>query len=584
MKLAYLIFLISLCVGVVVIDLPPQDTIQKPNVLLIMTDDQGWGDLRFHGNDSIDTPNLDKLAAEGIRFEHFYVSPVCAPSRASLLTGRYHLRTGTSWVTHRKEVMNAKEVTLAELFKTEGYRTGCFGKWHNGAQYPNDPIGQGFDEFFGFKAGHWNNYFNTTLIRQQEQVTTSGYITDVLTDEAISFLEIQQEPFLCYVPYNAPHSPFQVPDQYFDKYKARGLCDKNAAVYGMVENIDHNIGRLLATLDSQGILEETIVVFLTDNGPNGHRFNGGMRGIKGKVHEGGVRVPLFIYWKDHLPTSISIQQLAAHIDLLPTLADLCGLPLPDSLQLDGRSLVPLWEEPVGQWNERPIFNIHTEGEDRMWPAAIRTERYRLVIDYGGGKPQLFDMLQDPGQQVDIAEELPLLRDSLYEELTAWYQDVSNGAFDPAAIPVYQSAGKVEFPAPEAELIGTLSFAGGRGWANDFSINWQNQGDGLRWPLRVAESGTYEVWLRFAKNTEHPARFEIQTNVENLDALVKPQCWPEQLYSPDRVTRGEVYEKPRCEQALGTITIREKDQWLLLQLKDEFQGQLEVEQLTLVPVE
>ena len=182
----------------------------SPNVLLIMTDDQGWGDLSFHGNDSISTPHIDALAKRSIQFERFFVSPVCAPTRASLLTGRYHLRTGTSWVTHRKEVMRADELTIAEIFKSAGYATGLFGKWHNGEQYPHNPIGQGFDEFFGFAAGHWNNYFNTTLTDNQKEVKTDGFIIDVLTDKAIQFIEKNsskenQKPFLCYLPVSYTH-------------------------------------------------------------------------------------------------------------------------------------------------------------------------------------------------------------------------------------------------------------------------------------------------------------------------------------------------------------------------------------------
>ncbi|GAF95371.1 unnamed protein product, partial [marine sediment metagenome] len=207
----------------------------RPNVLLIMTDDQGWGDVRSHGNDKIDTPVQDALAAQAARFGRFYVSPVCAPTRASLLTGRYHLRTGTAWVTRGLETMRSEEVTLAEILKQAGYATGCFGKWHNGAHYPHHPNGQGFDEFLGFCAGHWNNYFDTRLEYNSETVTTGGFITDVLTDAAMAFIEKHKDhPFFCYLPYNAPHGPFQVPDRYFDKYKKRGLDDKTAAVYGMV--------------------------------------------------------------------------------------------------------------------------------------------------------------------------------------------------------------------------------------------------------------------------------------------------------------------------------------------------------------
>ncbi|HEX6984931.1 MAG TPA: sulfatase-like hydrolase/transferase, partial [Planctomycetaceae bacterium] len=204
----------------------------RPNVLLILTDDQGWGDIGSHGNEAVDTPNLDRLAGQGARFERFFVDPLCAPTRAALLTGRYSLRSGVHGVTRGHETMRTEEVTLAELFRDAGYATGCFGKWHNGRHYPNHPNGQGFDEFFGFCGGHWNNYFDTTLERNAEPVRTTGFITDVLTDEAIGFVRRNKDrPFFCYVPYNAPHWPPQVPDRYFEKYKARGLDDETATAY-----------------------------------------------------------------------------------------------------------------------------------------------------------------------------------------------------------------------------------------------------------------------------------------------------------------------------------------------------------------
>jgi len=192
---------------------------RKPNVLLILTDDQGWGDVTSHGNDVIDTPVMDSLAASGARFDRFFVSPVCAPTRASLLTGRYHPRTGVHGVTRGYETMRSNEVTLARVFKNAGYATGCFGKWHNGAHYTYHPNGKGFDEFLGFCAGHWNNYFDTNLERNGQQIKVKGYITNVLTDAALKFMEdSKDDPFFCYVPYNCPHGPFQVPDKYFDKY------------------------------------------------------------------------------------------------------------------------------------------------------------------------------------------------------------------------------------------------------------------------------------------------------------------------------------------------------------------------------
>jgi arylsulfatase A len=193
---------------------------QKPNVILILTDDQGWGDLSLHGNPWLETPQLDRLARGGVRFQNCYASPLCAPTRASLLTGRYHLSTGVLSVSNGLEVMDAEETTLAELFKANHYATGIFGKWHNGSHFPSRPIDQGFDEFVGFCAGHWSNYFNTTLAYNETFKKTSGYITDVLTEAALAFIERNKtKPFFCYIPYNAPHSPHQVPDKYFRKYK-----------------------------------------------------------------------------------------------------------------------------------------------------------------------------------------------------------------------------------------------------------------------------------------------------------------------------------------------------------------------------
>lgn len=342
---------------------------KRPNVVLIMTDDQGWGDISSHGNNLIETPVVDRLATEGARFERFFVSSVCAPTRASLLTGRYYLRSGTYGVTRGRETMRSEEVTIAEVLKQSGYVTGCFGKWHNGAHYPYHPNGQGFDEFVGFCAGHWNNYFDTHLERNGESVKTRGYITDVLTDAAIRFIEKNRRwPFFCYVPYNAPHTPWQVPDKYFDKYKARGLDAEIACAYGMCENIDDNIGQILKRLDDLRLSESTIVIFLTDNGPNTDRYNGGMKGRKASVHEGGVRVPLFIRWPGHIDAGRRVTQIAAHIDLLPTIVDLCGAAMMKTLPLDGISLMPLLRGDTAGWPDRVIYSHYCRGgRVRLFP-------------------------------------------------------------------------------------------------------------------------------------------------------------------------------------------------------------------------
>ncbi|MCI0361482.1 MAG: sulfatase-like hydrolase/transferase, partial [Planctomycetaceae bacterium] len=270
----------------------------RPNIVVIITDDQGYGDCSLHGNPTLKTPHIDALGRQSVRLDRFFVNSFCSPTRAALLTGRYPLRTGVFGVTHNKETMRDSEVTLAEMLRAAGYQTACFGKWHNGEQFPYTPPGQGFDQFFGFHNGHWNNYFDTPLLRGATFEPTKGYITDVLTDEAIRFLGSSGKPFFCYLAYNAPHSPFQAPDAEFDHYKSLGLDDTLAAFYAMCVRVDANVGRLLDELDRLKLAENTIVVFLTDNGGTAgvKHFNAGMRGGKTSVHEGGTRVPLFIRW------------------------------------------------------------------------------------------------------------------------------------------------------------------------------------------------------------------------------------------------------------------------------------------------
>ena len=351
-----------------------EETVHQPNILIIITDDQGWGDVGYNGNDIVNTPTIDQLSKQSVKFNRFYVSPVCAPTRASLLTGRYHLATGVSWVTHRREVMRKQELTIGEILKDNGYRTGLFGKWHNGKQYPHDPNGQGFDEFLGFKEGHLNNYFDVKLDHNQEEVQTQGYVPDVLTEAATEFIK-SPEPYLAIVSYNTPHGPFQVPDKYFDKCKSQGLDDKTACVYGMIENIDDNVGRLLQAVERSGKSDDTIVIFMTDNGPNGYRFNGGYKGIKSHVDEGGVRVPFLIrYPKKGWDDGRVIEEMAAHIDVLPTLAVLTKSLVPDSLKFHGLSLVGLIDGS-GIPTERRFFTHQVIRKFDTIPGAVRTSQF-----------------------------------------------------------------------------------------------------------------------------------------------------------------------------------------------------------------
>jgi len=535
---------------------------EYPNILLIITDDQGWGDLGINGNQFVKTPVLDQLSGNSVNFKHFYVSPVCAPTRASLLTGRYHLRTGTTWVTHRKEVMRSEEVTLAEILKSAGYTTGIFGKWHNGAQFPHNPQAQGFDEFFGFCAGHWNNYFNTTLEHNDRMVPTQGYITDVLTNKAIEFIgKNKDQPFFCYLPYNAPHSPFQVPDKYFDKYKALGLEDKNAAVYGMCENIDENIGKILNVLDSLSLRENTIVLFLTDNGPNGKRYNGGMKGIKGSVDEGGIRVPLFIRWPGKLQEGMVVDQIASHIDILPTVLELIDVPHPDSLVLDGLSLLPLLNNEQIPWPARNIYTHQVNRVFKMTPGSVRTDRHRMIYLESG--VSLFDLIDDPGQIKDIAAEDSQITESLRLDYESWFKEVTNHRIAPPPIQLgHLESPVVKLPAPEAKLFGNLQFKGGMGWANDYIINWKDPGDYALWEVEAVSDGEYEFSLQYTCTEDFVNSIvNVQMGSQSLSSSVVKAYDPKFIPSPDRIARGEVYEKPWQTLNLG-IQYVEKGSHLL----------------------
>ncbi|MEM9888311.1 MAG: arylsulfatase [Bacteroidota bacterium] len=562
---------------------------QAPNILLIMTDDQGYGDLSWHDNDSIDTPVLDRFAAESIQFDRFYVSQVCAPTRASLLTGRYHPRTGVTGVTGRREVMRASETTLAEVLKNAGYRTGIFGKWHNGEQYPNDPNGQGFEEFYGFCAGHWNNYFDTQLTYNQEVVEMEGYIIDVLTDRAIDFIQqTKEQPFFCYLPYNTPHSPMQVADRYFDKYKAKGLSDFNAAAYGMCENIDDSVGRILQLLEEQNLAENTIVIFTTDNGPNGNRYNGNMKGRKGHYDEGGVRVPFFLrYPKANFEAENPIPELAAHIDVLPTLLDLCDVSIPNSLNLDGKSLVPLLEGQNENWEARNIYSFRHGQPFRPNPGAVRSPQYRWVLERDSSI-SLYDMQRDPSQKSNIAAAKPAVVQELGLAYQQMFEKVTKNGVIPPPIPLgYEAAPKVRLPAIEAGVsIQDQPFKEGHAWANDWINNWSKLEDRIVWELEVVKAGTYQVQLEYTVDESNVgAIVAVRNQTNEITASITQSFDPEYIPSPDRVSRKEVYEKEWAILNVGEVYLEKGKQKLeLAALEIPAQQVAELKALYLVKVQ
>lgn len=518
----------------------------KPNILLIITDDQGYGDLSIHGNPHLQTPHLDRLGRSGVRFDRFYVNSFCAPTRAALLTGRWPLRTGCHGVTHNREAMRPSEVTLAEALRGAGYRSACIGKWHNGEQYPFTPQGQGFDESFGFNNGHWNNYFDATLLRGSKPERTRGYITDVLTDEAMKFITANRaRPFFCYLAYNAPHSPFQVTDRYFEKFKAKGFEDNVAAFYGMCENIDDNVGRLLARLDELKLADNTIVLFLTDNGGTAgvKIYNAGMRGGKVSVHEGGTRVPLFMRWPAAKWPPHVAKPIVSHIDLFPTLLDLCGAKPPAGPRLDGISLRPLLENAdASAWPERVLFTHNPIDETNKFPGAVRTQRHRLVREIkgpaGGSKAkandasatawQLYDMEADPGQEKNIARENPVLVGKLAMLYDAWFAGISRDGLQRFPLPVgHAKHNPVELHAPQAYFDKPLQFANGPGFANDWLTGWTDEKARVWFDIEVVATGNYGVELAFAcPSADAGSRLRLTVAGKSLEAVVPAAPAPE----------------------------------------------------------
>lgn len=549
----------------------------RPNVLLILTDDQGYGDFSIHGNPHLQTPHIDKLATESVRFDRFYVNSFCAPTRAALLTGRWPLRTGCHGVTHNREAMKPSEFTIAEALQEGGYRSTCIGKWHNGEQYPFTPMGQGFDESFGFNNGHWNNYFEPVLLRGSQPEQTKGYISDVLTDEAMKFITANStNPFFCYLSYNAPHSPFQVPDKYFDKFKSKGFDDSLAAFYGMCENIDNNVGRVLAHLESLNLSHNTIVLFLTDNGGTAgvKTYNAGMRGSKTSVHEGGSRVPLFVRWPAAKWQPHVVKPVVSHIDIYPTLRDLCGIKTPVKTparpKLDGITLRPLLEKSDdSEWPERILFTHNPIDEHNKYPGAVRTQKYRMVREIkgpaGGSKAkaddssatawQLYDMESDPGEATDIAAMRPDIVKHLSEQYDGWFADISREGLQRFPLPVgHREHNPVELHAPQAYHDMPLKFANGPGFANDWLTGWTDPKAKVWFEIDAATAGDYEIELAFACPTSDAgSHLRIKVDGRSIETKI-PAALAKEISLPHRDQSPRYRNRQWATMTVGTLKL------------------------------
>ena len=404
---------------------------KRPNVILVMTDDQGYGDLGKHGNPHLQTPNLDRLYNQSVRLTNFHVSPTCSPSRASLLTGRYNTRTGVWHTVMGRSLLRADEITMGDVFSANGYRTGVFGKWHLGDNYPFRPQERGFHETLVHGGGgvgqtpdHWgNDYFDDTYLHNGTSKQFTGYCTNVFFDGAMDFIEANKDrPFFCYLPTNAAHGPFYVDDRYADPYRKAGLPDAQARFFGMIANIDENMARLTAKLEELGLAENTILIFMTDNGTAKGDFNSGMRGIKGSEYDGGHRVPFFIRWPGGgLEGGREVGRVCAHIDVLPTLVDLADLEDPDPDRLDGVSLSSLLNGEGSGWPSRTLVvdSQRIEHPEKWRKSAVMTDRWRLI----NGK-ELYDIGADPGQENDVSGSHSDVVEKLRGEYEEWWTSVS----------------------------------------------------------------------------------------------------------------------------------------------------------------
>ena len=438
---------------------------RPPNIILVMTDDQGYGDLSCHGNPILRTPNIDRLHGESVRFTDFQVSPTCAPTRSSLLTGRHEFKNGVSHTINERERMALSSTTIAQVLRQAGYSTGIFGKWHLGDAPEYQPGQRGFDEVFIHGCGGigqkypgtcadapGNTYFGPTLLHNGRFVKTTGYCTDEFFAQSLRWMDSRRQtrqPFFAYITPNAPHDPLQCPEAYIAKYRAATQNENLARFYGMIENIDDNMGRLLSRLKDWQLERDTLLLFLTDNGSitGAKAYNAGMRGAKNTVYRGGTRVPAFFRWPGvYAPGDVN--RLAAHLDLFPTLAEIAGAKPPANLSLDGRSLLPLLQRPDAAWPDRYLFT-----HQGRWPKGkaaqskyancrVRSQRFSLInSDRGENGWELYDLETDPGETTSIAATHPDIVKSMAAAYDAWWKEVlpllvNEDAVPPAVSPYW----------------------------------------------------------------------------------------------------------------------------------------------------
>jgi len=531
----------------------PSHAAARPNVVLIMSDDQGIGDFGVMGNPVIQTPNIDAMARRSARMTTFYVSPVCAPTRACLMTGRYNYRTRVvdTWVG--RAMMDTEEVTIAEALSAAGYATGIFGKWHLGDNYPLRPMDQGFQESLVHRGGglgqpsdppeNMNRYTDAILFRDGKKTKTKGYCTDVYFDAALDFMEkanADKKNFFVYLPTNAPHGPYHdVPENLRKAYLKKDLDsislhkpsghqrDVLARIAAMITNIDDNVGRLFKKLDELGITDDTIVIYMVDNGPNTTRYvTADLRGRKSDVHEGGIRSPFWVHWPARLKAGHTNDTPAAHIDVMPTILAACGATMPhgaEEVKLDGRNILPLLEGKDVDWPERPIVIQTHRGNQpvRYHHFMIRQGNWKLVHPTGFGyegfkkpptfeKLELYNLSKDPREQNNLASENPDFVKRLIKAYDHWFDDVSSTREDNYAPP------RIHIGTPHENPV-TLTR---QDWRDG---RWDRNSNG-HWEIHIAEAGSYDFEIVFAPSKEEVG-VELEISRDDASADVVSELAP-----------------------------------------------------------
>ncbi|CAZ97640.1 arylsulfatase [Zobellia galactanivorans] len=524
----------------------PKDIVaaKRPNVILIMTDDQGYGDLACHGSPYVKTPALDSLYAESVRFTDFHVDPSCSPTRAAILTGNYSARAGVWHTIGGRSLLKEGMVTMPEVFASNGYETAVFGKWHLGENYPFRPQDRGFKEAIVHGGGgigqgpdYWgNDYFDDTYKHNGKFEKYEGYCNEVWFDQAIEYIDENKEnPFFCYLTTNLPHAPLHVDEKYVAPYRGE-VSDRLANYYGMVDNIDENVKKLLNKIDEVGLKENTIVIFMTDNGPcpwfggvemdfdTGYieeGYTAGMRGAKIWGYENAHRVPFFMRWPNGgISGGKDVDAIAAHIDIMPTLIDLCDLTTDSGLKLDGRSLAPILNKTIDKWpDERKLIvqNQRVEYPVKDKEYQVLTEEWRLVKRE---RNELYDIKKDPEQKHDVAHEHPEVIKRLYADYEAWWNDVSVG-FDEYA--------KIHIGNPSEDPVGM--------YAHD-----AHSRNGKKiWVVDVEKAGTYEI--RLNRWPEESGKRIVENKSGNAEVAVT-DAW---------LKVGNIERRKKVDKDMTTVT-------------------------------